>query len=51
MKLYQVSFNNINISKHLADSTYHAIELCKTKSNMIDPLIWAGEWKAKEIKI
>ncbi len=48
MKLYQVSYNNLNISKHLADSTYHAIELCKTKHNMnTDKFI--GIWKAKLI--
>ena len=46
MKTYQVTFNKQRISKHIADSKYHAIELCKTAQNMHN---FQGKWSAKQL--
>lgn len=43
MKIYQVTFNNQRISKHLAHSEFHAIELCKTANQMFS---FKGTWSA-----
>lgn len=47
MKTYQVSFNEQRISKHIAHSEFHAIELAKTANNMHN---FKGIWKAYLMK-
>ena len=49
MKLYQVSYNKTRMSKHSADSIYHAIELCKIEHSMTDTTNYSGKWSAKLI--
>lgn len=47
MKTYQVIFNDQRISKHLAHSEFHAIELCKTANDMHN---FKGIWRASLVK-
>lgn len=53
-EIYQVSYNNMRMTKILAESTFHAIELAKTELNMHPNSYngkWDGTWLATPFKI